>query len=74
VSGHVIKHTDYMADERPTGAKPVELPSSSRDDDSRHSREEILPSTTSDERELGWGDEPSERSDDWFLSERPPHH
>jgi hypothetical protein len=34
----------------------------------------VLPDTTSDERGVGWGDEPSERDDEWYRRERPPHH
>jgi hypothetical protein len=34
----------------------------------------VLPETSSDERHVGWGDEPSERDDDWYRRERPPHH
>jgi len=34
----------------------------------------VLPDVTSDERDTGWGDEPSHRDDDWYRSERPPHH
>jgi hypothetical protein len=33
-----------------------------------------LPKTTSDERDIGWGDVPSEYTDEWYLAERPPHH
>ena len=36
--------------------------------------EPVLPDTTSDERDVGWGDEPGERDDDWYRRERPPHH
>jgi hypothetical protein len=36
--------------------------------------EPVLPATTSDEREVGWGDEPGERDDEWYHRERPPHH
>jgi hypothetical protein len=36
--------------------------------------EPVLPETTRDEREPGWGDEPSERDDEWYRRERPPHH
>jgi hypothetical protein len=36
--------------------------------------EPVLPDTTSDERDVGWGDGPSERDDDWYRRERPPHH
>jgi len=34
----------------------------------------VLPDRTSDEHELGWGDEPAERDDEWYRRERPPHH
>lgn len=27
-----------------------------------------------DETDLGWGDGPSARDDDWYKRERPPHH
>jgi hypothetical protein len=39
--------------------------------------EPVLPDTTSDETDVGWGDEPppSEQDDDERLTaERPPHH
>jgi hypothetical protein len=38
--------------------------------------EPVLPQTTDDERELGWGDEPGSgrRDDEWYQRERPPHH
>jgi hypothetical protein len=36
--------------------------------------EPVLPDVTRDERELGWGDEPGERDDEWYRRERPPHH
>jgi hypothetical protein len=41
-----------------------------RDDDD----EPVLPDTTRDERNVGWGDEPGERDDEWYRRERPPHH
>jgi hypothetical protein len=39
-----------------------------RDDDP------VLPDISRDEQDVGWGDEPSERDDDWYRRERPPHH
>lgn len=36
--------------------------------------EPVLPVVTRDEREVGWGDEPGQRDDEWYLRERPPHH
>jgi len=36
--------------------------------------EPLLPDTTSDERDTGWGDDRDERDDDERLhEERPPH-
>lgn len=37
-------------------------------------REPVLPDVTRDERDVGWGDEPTERDDEWYRRERPPHH
>ena len=34
----------------------------------------VLPTVSSDERDVGWGDEPGERDEDWYRRERPPHH
>jgi hypothetical protein len=36
--------------------------------------EPVLPEVSRDELDVGWGDEPSERGDDWYRRERPPHH
>jgi hypothetical protein len=41
--------------------------------------EPLLPETTSDETDVGWGDdepadEPDERDDDRLRDERPPHY
>jgi hypothetical protein len=36
--------------------------------------EPVLPDVSSDELDVGWGDEPSERDDEWYQRERPPHH
>jgi hypothetical protein len=33
----------------------------------------VLPKSPRDD-EVGWGDEPSERDDEWYRRERPPHH
>jgi hypothetical protein len=41
----------------------------------RHKDDEpVLPDRTGDERDVGWGDPPAERDDDWYRRERPPHH
>jgi len=42
------------------GAEPAEDP--------------VLPQVSRDELDVGWGDEPGERDDDWYRRERPPHH
>ena len=52
----------------------VEAPSSSSEPTPRHPPQELLSKTTTDEQEIGWGDAPSEYSDEWYLAERPPHH
>lgn len=37
--------------------------------------EPVLPRVTRDEAAGGWGERPDDdRSDDWYLRERPPHH
>ncbi|MDT4912181.1 MAG: hypothetical protein QOC66_1309 [Pseudonocardiales bacterium] len=36
--------------------------------------EPVLPDVSSDELDVGWGDEPAERDDEWYRRERPPHH
>jgi hypothetical protein len=36
--------------------------------------EPVLPTVSRDEVDVGWGDEPGERDDDWYRRERPPHH
>jgi hypothetical protein len=36
--------------------------------------EAVLPDISSDELDVGWGDETSERDDEWYQRERPPHH
>ncbi|HJQ42529.1 MAG TPA: hypothetical protein VJ831_05560 [Jatrophihabitantaceae bacterium] len=49
---------------------PQQQPEPDRDD------EPVLPKTTRDERDVGWGDDPEarERDEDWYRRERPPHH
>jgi hypothetical protein len=49
-------------------AKPsTEAPQRERD-------EPVLPDLSTDELDVGWGDEPGERDDEWYRRERPPHH
>jgi hypothetical protein len=53
-----------MSDERRPANRPA-----------RPDRDEpVLPDVTRDEREVGWGDDSAERSDEWYRRERPPHH
>jgi hypothetical protein len=40
----------------------------------RRSEEPVLPDVSKDETDVGWGDGPSSRDDDWYRRERPPHH
>jgi hypothetical protein len=40
----------------------------------RKSEDPVLPEVSRDETDVGWGDEPRERDDDWYRRERPPHH
>ncbi len=40
----------------------------------RRDDEPTLPQVTRDELDVGWGDEPGERDDEWYRRERPPHH
>ncbi|WP_375480792.1 hypothetical protein [uncultured Jatrophihabitans sp.] len=54
-----------------TAAGPVPAPPPRRD---RGGEPPVLPDVSRDEQELGWGDEPSRRDDDWYRRERPPHH
>lgn len=48
----------------------------SRDKRARHRDDDqpVLPDTTRDEQDVGWGDEPGGRDDEWYRRERPPHH
>jgi hypothetical protein len=36
--------------------------------------EPVLPDVSRDELDVGWGDEPADRDDEWYRRERPPHH
>jgi hypothetical protein len=65
-----------VSDQRPEAPddEPGATPSSSPTAGRRHHPDEVLPKTTSDERDIGWGDVPSEYTDEWYLAERPPHH
>jgi hypothetical protein len=52
---------DRSRDRRPRSRPPAD-------------RKPVLPDVTRDERDVGWGDEPGERDDEWYRRERPPHH
>ncbi|HEX2904650.1 MAG TPA: hypothetical protein VHO01_14450 [Jatrophihabitans sp.] len=59
----------------------AELPSSSASGAERQSggdtsaaERPVLPQRSTDETDLGWGDRAGGYDDDWYLSERPPHH
>ena len=55
--------------DRPRRTRPSPSPERGRDRD-----EPVLPTVSRDETDVGWGDEPGERDDDWYRRERPPHH
>lgn len=41
----------------------------------RDSDEPVLPETTRDESDVGWGDpHDGRRDEEWYRRERPPHH
>jgi hypothetical protein len=69
-------HTEDVPDQRPEApdGEPAATPSSSPTAGRRHHPAEVLPKTSSDEQDIGWGDVPSEYTDEWYLAERPPHH
>jgi hypothetical protein len=56
------------------GELPVTAPSEKRREDADD--EPVLPDTTQDEHDAGWGDAPGSgrRDADWYERERPPHH
>lgn len=56
------------------GELPVTDPDRERAQVPPDDDEPVLPETTRDERELGWGDEPGRRDEQWYRRERPPHH
>jgi hypothetical protein len=54
-------------DETPAPAAP-------RPSGGQEREEPTLPDVSRDELDVGWGDEPAERDDEWYRRERPPHH
>jgi len=63
-----------VSDDQRPAAPPASVPPSRSGRPQRERDEPVLPDVTRDERDVGWGDEPGERSDDWYRRERPPHH
>jgi len=55
-------------------SETLEPPSSPSGDPRRQPGEALLPQRSGDEVDLGWGDDPGQYGDDWYLAERPPHH
>ncbi len=45
-----------------------------REEEPARPEEPVLPTVSGDERDVGWGDGPAERDDEWYRRERPPHH
>jgi len=65
------RHTDIVTDRSGSDEQRATPPP---DDDA----EPVLPDTTSDERDVGWGDDGRDahgkRDEEWYRNERPPHH
>jgi hypothetical protein len=57
------------ADRSPPPGHPAPPVADGSDDE-----DPVLPSVSRDEVDIGWGDEPSGRDEDWYRRERPPHH
>ncbi len=64
------------ADDDPATAEPTNAAAdrTARSARRANEREPVLPVISRDEQDVGWGDEPGERDDDWYRRERPPHH
>jgi len=58
----------------PSDSETLERPSSPSAGPRRQPGEELLPRRSSDEADVGWGDESGQHGDEWYLAERPPHH
>ncbi|MDT0263584.1 hypothetical protein [Jatrophihabitans lederbergiae] len=70
----MAEHPQTEQSDDPPDSESVEDPSSSSTGVHRHPVDPVLPQTSSDERDVGWGDGPSSYPDGWYLAERPPHH
>jgi hypothetical protein len=63
--------------ERPddlSGSDDEQTPSSPAAEVRRQSAEPVLPRRSTDEHDVGWGDEPAGYDDEWYRDQRPPHH
>jgi hypothetical protein len=58
----------------PSDSDDEQVPSSPDAEARRQSIDPVLPRRSSDERDLGWGDQPAEYDDDWYREQHPPHH
>lgn len=60
------------------GELPLTRPDGGAFEDGADQRDEepVLPAGSPDERDVGWGDDPSDarRGRDFYQAERPPHH
>jgi hypothetical protein len=61
---------DEDADATTEAPDPADRPTAPRPEPA------VLPRTSNDEQDVGWGERPGsdDRDDDWYLRERPPHH
>jgi hypothetical protein len=66
--------TDPDLDPDPESARPE--PAAMPSKIAAPSEPPVLPKTSRDDQDLGWGDRPNsdDRDDDWYRRERPPHH
>jgi hypothetical protein len=40
----------------------------------QHDDEPVLPASSTDEQDVGWGDDAAARGREFYEAERPPHH
>ena len=53
---------------------PAQQQPAAQPDEPDRDDEPVLPQTSRDERDEGWGDAPGHRDEAWYRAERPPHH
>jgi hypothetical protein len=75
------EHTEGVAESQhsqqppePSDSETLESPSLPSATPPRQPGGDLLPQQSTDEQDLGWGDGPGDYGDDWYLTERPPHH